>query len=288
MDENWTVGRLLEWTTAFFGRRGFDTPRLDAEVLLAKVLSCRRIDLYVHYDSEVAPGDRAVYRELVQRRGSGCPAAYLVGAKEFYGLRMELSEATLIPRPETELLVMTALDFARQEAAGRFLDLGTGCGAIAVALAHELPQACGVAVDICPEALEVARRNAQAHGVADRIEFIESDLFDRIPPGPPFDLIVSNPPYVAGPELDGLPIEVRQFEPRKALDGGPSGLDVLRRLVPQVPGFLRSGGLLVLEIAAAREQAVLALLQQEPMFEPAGSVRDLAGLPRVVSARRCA
>lgn len=284
--ENWTIGRLLEWTAGYFQRLNLEAPRLDAEVLLAHVLTCGRIDLYTMYDGNVDANDRAKLRELVRQRAEGCPVAYLVGSKEFYQLSFAVDQTVLIPRPETEHVVVEALAFARQRPVQRFLDMGVGSGALAVTLSQEWPEAQGVAVDISPAALTTARRNAEKHGVAGRLAFVESDLFDRLPASEPFDLIVSNPPYVGTEELASLPPDVVRYEPRTALDGGAGGLVVVGRLVQQAAQFLRPGGALLLEIGARQEPAVRQLFGSQTGFELAPTIRDFAGHPRVISARR--
>ncbi|NBP52270.1 MAG: peptide chain release factor N(5)-glutamine methyltransferase, partial [Actinobacteria bacterium] len=178
--EAWTVGRLLAWTTQWLGGRGSESPRLDAEVLLAHVRGCSRILLYTAFDQVVGDAERARFRELVKRRGDGEPVAYLTGTREFFSLPFAVSKAVLVPRPETEQLVVRSIDLFRDAASPRIADVGTGSGAIAVTLAKHLPNASITAIDVSPEALAVARANAEAHGVADRIEFVESDLFSSV------------------------------------------------------------------------------------------------------------
>ena len=285
-EQSWTIGKLLEWTTGYFRDKRLDTPRLDAEVLLAHVLDCARIDLYTLYDGEVAEIDRGKYRALVQQRAAGCPAAYLVGYREFFSLRFAVSPAVLIPRPETEHLVSEALVFARTERFDRFLDLGTGAGNIAITLTHELADAHAVAVDNSAEALALARGNAQDHGVCDRIEFLESDLFAEVSSERLFDAVISNPPYIAADELASLPIDVRQYEPMAALDGGVNGLSVISKIVQAAPAYLRPGGLLLLEIGSNQEKAVRALIDQENDLMLGLTIRDGAGYPRVIRAAK--
>lgn len=285
-DEIWTVGRLLEWTTQFFKQHAVASPRLDAEILLSHVLACPRIELYTLYDGEVSVPDRAQFRDLVKRRAAGCPPAYLIGWREFYGIRFNVTPAVLIPRPETEHLVEAALAFAAAEPLARFLDIGTGSGAIAVAIAKNLPEVRGWAVDLSPEALAVARNNAETAGVADRIAFATSDLFANIDPTATFDLIVSNPPYVTTQEWERLNPGVRDFEPHLALDGGKDGLDVIRRLVEATPRHLRPGGRLYLEIGETQSAAATAILASSPHLVPLPVILDLAKKHRVVGAKR--
>ncbi|MDA0970991.1 MAG: peptide chain release factor N(5)-glutamine methyltransferase, partial [Planctomycetota bacterium] len=228
--EEWTVGRLLEWTTGWLRGREADSPRLDAEVLLASVLGCQRIELYTRFDEVVADEPRAAFRELVKRRGHGEPVAYLTGTKEFFSLSFRVTRDVLVPRPETESLVVRSLDLCRGLAGARIVDVGTGSGAIAVVLARHLPGASITAIDISPQAVAVARENVEAHGVADRVRVLEGDLLSGLPEEATFDLIVSNPPYIREDEFAGLPRDVRDFEPRGALVAGPRGVEPLERL----------------------------------------------------------
>ena len=233
-DTPWTVARLLGWTQQFLQRSGIESPRLCAEILLAHAMQCERLRLYTRFE-EVPGGDvRERFRELVQKAAGGHPIAYLTGTKEFFSLAFEVSPDVLIPRPETEILVERAISLLRKtpEPAPTILDLGTGSGCIAISLAKHLPHARLAASDNSEAARAVARRNAERHGVAERIEFRCGDLFAPWDDGPLFDVVVCNPPYVA---TAGAPVDasVRDFEPHAALFAGPDGLDVIRRLVPQ-------------------------------------------------------
>ena len=286
----WTVGRLLTWTTDWLTGRGSESPRLDAEVLLAFVRGCPRIALYTAFDVPVNEEERARFRGLVKRRGEGEPVAYLVGNREFFSLSFGVSPAVLVPRPETEQLVVRVLDLCQTAGpAGqrpRIIDVGTGSGAIVVTLAKRLPQAEFVATDISSEALAVARDNAKRHGVANRIEFVECDLLgDRRAAGP-WDVIVSNPPYVREDEFDALPRDVRLHEPRMALVAGPTGVEVIGRLAAAAAEQLVPGGWLLVEVgpstAAAAEEIIAA--QTALSLEP--TLKDMAALPRIVQARR--
>jgi len=286
--EPWTIGRLLTWTQEYLASHGAESPRLDAEVLLAEALGCQRIDLYTRFDDVPDEGPRGRFRELVRRRAEHVPVAYLVGRREFYSLAFRVTPDVLIPRPETELLVVAALDLARQCGNGRaaaICDVGTGSGAIAVAVAKHLPAARVTAVDCSRAALAVARENAERHGVAGRIEFVESDLLDGLPADASFDLVLSNPPYVGESEWSALMPEVRDHEPRTALIAGSRGTEVIERLLPQAAARLRSGGHLVMEISPMIHEAVCRLIEAVGAFGPVETVKDLARLPRVV---RCA
>lgn len=285
-DDVWTVGRLLTWTTDWLTTKGSESARLDAEVLLAHVRGCQRILLYTAFDTPVSDAERARFRELVKRRGDGEPVAYLVGNREFFSLPFAVSPAVLVPRPETEGLVVRVIDLCKPLPAARIIDVGTGSGAIAVTLAKHLPRARLVATDISPAALAVARENAARHGVAERIEFLECDLLSAPQAAGPWDVIVSNPPYVRDDEFDALPRDVRLHEPKAALVAGPSGVEVVARLAADAVGALAAGGWLVVEIgpvvAAAAERALAAV----PGLVPGPTLADMAGLPRIVQARK--
>ncbi len=286
----WTVGRLLTWTTDWLAGRGSESPRLDAEVLLAFVRGCPRIALYTAFDVPVNEDERARFRSLVKRRGEGEPVAYLVGSREFFSLSFIVSPAVLVPRPETEGLVIRVLDIC--QAAGaisqrpRIIDVGTGSGAIVVTVAKRLPQAELVATDISPAAIAVASDNATRHGVAERIEFVACDLLSDPRVVGPWDVIVSNPPYVREDEFDALPRDVRLHEPRTALVSGPTGVELVGRLAAEAAEKLVPGGWLLMEIgpstAAAAEQVVAA----QPALSLEPTLKDMAGLPRIVQARR--
>ncbi len=303
----WTVGRLLQWTADYLKGRGADAPRLDAEILLAQALGCQRIQLYTTFEDVPNEERRAAFRELVQQRAEGMPVAYLVGRREFYSLNFQVAPGVLIPRPETELLVVTLLDLARQfsspvhlpgnhvpmvgEGSGgsgppRIADVGTGSGILAVTLAKHLPAAQIVATDTSTAALEIAAKNARQHGVADRIQFIQCDLLAGIEAQQKFDFIVSNPPYVSAAEYEKLPRSVKNFEPREALLAGPKGTEVIDRLIAQAAQRLRPGGHLLIEISPMIHAAVQALLAAAPDMQPGPTVKDLARLPRVVQAKK--
>ncbi len=287
--EVWTVGRLLQWTTDYLKRRGSETSRLDAEVLLAESLGCQRIQLYTAFD-EVPPEDKlAAFRDLVRRRAEGTPVAYLVGRREFYSLSFAVSPAVLIPRPETEFVVIAVLDLAKLQSYDSQIevcDVGTGSGAIAVSIAKHLPGCRVTALDVSPDALEVAGRNAAAHGVDDRVELVQSDLLSALAADRQFDFIASNPPYVSEDEAKNLPESVKTHEPRQALVAGPRGTEIIERLVVEAAPRLRSGGHLLMEISPMIHRAVVEMIDADHHFEPAPTIKDLAGLPRVAHAVR--
>ena len=320
--ENWTVRALLEWTASFFKKKGMETPRLDAEVLLAFVLKTTRIDLYVRYDETPDDEQRARYRNLVKRRSLGEPVAYLVGKKEFFALDFEVDARVLIPRPETEELVSLVLESIKKQTkafsaefestsgnesdvvedseivettqrklktalSGKWnlCDVGTGSGCIAVSLAKNLRESQIVALDVSDEALEIARRNASNNGVEKQIEFYKSDLFGAVK-GTLFHLIVSNPPYVAENEYAELEPTVRQYEPRLALLGGASGAELPCRLVAQAPDFLASDGKIFIELSPTTVNLVVAQMKQDSRWRDVEVVRDMSKLERFVVATR--
>jgi release factor glutamine methyltransferase len=281
----WTIKALLAWTTDFLKSKGIEAAKREAELLLAHVLGCARVDLFVRFNEQPSEAERTKFRELIQRRVAGWPVAYLIGSREFYLLSFEVNPAVLVPRPDTETLVLEALNRLKPLSAPSVLDIGTGSGCIAISLAHQKKDARVTAIDISPDALEVAKRNAAKHGVADRMTFLQGDLFAPLP-GSTFDLIVSNPPYITQSELATLTPDVRDHEPRLALDGGPDGLAFYRRIAKDVGPFLKTGGSLLLEIGYTQDEAVRNLLAEQPGLELGPTLKDAAGHPRVVCAKK--
>lgn len=286
-DQPWTIGRLLEWTTQFLSEKGSEFPRLDAQVLLAHALGCRRIELYTRYEEIASDEVRKTFRDLVRRRVEGCPVAYLVGRKEFYSLGLEVGPAVLIPRPDSETVVAECLRLIKegQLAEPRVLDIGTGSGNLAIAVAYYCKTAQLTAVDQSANALAVAGRNAAKHGVAERIRFLQGDLFAPIPAGETFDFILSNPPYIPHDDIPKLPAGVRDYEPHTALDGGPDGFAVFDRLIAAAPQFLKPGGYLIVEIGSPQEQPARARIEAVGAYELEKTVFDSSGHPRVLLAR---
>ncbi len=290
----WTVARLLAWTREYLEQCGIESPRLCAEILLAHAMQCERIQLYTRFEHTPEEGVRGRYRELVKQAATGHPIAYLTGTKEFFSLTFEVGPDVLIPRPETEILVERTIDLVRKnpEAGGAILDLGTGSGCIVISLAKHLPEVRLAASDVSEEALAIARRNAERHGVGQRIDFRQGDLFEpwsRPVTGDDaglnrFDTIVCNPPYVG---TGGAPLDanVRDHEPHGALLAGPDGLDVIRRVLAETPRWLSGGGHLLLEMAFDQEPAVRELLTAA-RWQGIVMYRDGAGHERVVHARR--
>lgn len=274
----WTIGAILKWSEQYFGSHGADTPRLDAEVLLSYLLGQKRIFLYVHFDQPLTAEELARYREMVKRRAAGEPVAYICGEKEFMGLTFKVTPAVLVPQPDTETLVEAAIERLKGKEGARIADVCTGSGAIALALAHYLPESSVTATDISSDALEIAKQNAEALGLSERVQFFEGDLLAPLS-GETFDAIVSNPPYIPSAEIAGLPREVRA-EPIIALDGGADGLDFYRRLVGESAVLLKDGGFLAVECGDTQAGTIAEMAADA--FGRTEIVRDLADKERVL------
>lgn len=263
---------------------GTEAPANDAGVLLCLAAGCDRTFLYAHGDSPLDESILYRYREMIQKRAGGYPLQYITGKQEFMSLTFEVGPGVLIPRQETELLAETAIGACRNRHA-EILDMCTGSGCIAVSLAWHLPDCSVTAVDIMPEAIAMAVRNAEKNGVSGRIRFITGDLFSGIS-GKQFDIIVSNPPYIRSADINGLKPEVRDHEPVAALDGGADGLFFYRKIIHSAPEYLKRGGMLAFETGYDQAGDVAALMVSDGRFDDIGIYKDLAGLDRVVTARR--
>lgn len=284
-----TIADLLSKSAAWLKDKGCTSPRLDAELLLAEVLGMSRVDLYVKFDQPLIPSEIDSYREFIRRRAESEPVAYILGRAYFHNLEIKVNGSVLIPRPETEHLVAAAIEFLMEgdwPSPPEVLDLCTGSGAIAIAIAKGFPEADITASDASGEALALAAENATLTGVAPRIRFVQSDLFEDIDPVATYDLIVANPPYISAEEWDTLPRDVREFEPREALYGGTDGLDFYRLLAEQAPQQLKPLGGLVLETGSTQAVAVKDILEAVGHFKSVGVFQDYAGLDRVVAAQR--
>jgi release factor glutamine methyltransferase len=265
------------------------SPRMNAELLLMFTLGCDRAYLFAHPERELAVEEQARYEEALNQRARGVPAQYITGHQEFWGMDFIVTPAVLIPRPETEHVIETVLKLSKEGTNGgrafppgyRIADVGTGSGCIALALARELPQAEIHATDTSPAALEIARANAARLQLENRVHFHETDLLQGFDTGT-FDFVVSNPPYVGESEEDQVQLEVRKFEPRSAVFAGPTGLEVIARLIPQARAVLRPGGWLVMEISGSIASGVKHLLSG---WEHVQTTNDLQGIPRVASAQ---
>jgi len=284
-ERSWTVLELLRWTTEHFASKGIDTARLDAEILLAHALGGSRMQLYVDFEKPVQPAERARFRELVrQRAGERIPVSQLLGEKEFWSLTFQVTSDVLTPRPDTETIVQGALDrIPDPETAWRVADIGTGSGAIAIAIASERPKAHVLATDISQLALKVAASNAELLQLSEGVRFVQGSLFEPLAGEDSFDLVVSNPPYLARGEAESLPPELRH-EPDEALFGGEDGFEVLRPLVAGAREVLKPGGYLLVEIDPKQAEAVAAQCGDAGFSETA-PLRDLAGRIRVIAAR---
>jgi release factor glutamine methyltransferase len=286
MAEEWTVRRVLDWTTAHLKQHGSETPRLDAEILLAHARGCKRIELYTRFDEPLTEAQRAVMRDLAKRRAKSEPVAYLVGHREFFSLDFRVTPEVLIPRPDTETLVVELLDVARPLETPRILDLGTGSGCIAVAAAVNLPSARITATDLSETALAVARQNAETHAVSKRIRFLQGDLFAPLGGDEQFEVIASNAPYIADGEREALQNDVRRYEPHTALFAGPAGTEVLFRIIEGAAARFAPQGALILEISPEQAATVRARIESNGVYEDVRVIKDSAGLARVVRARK--
>lgn len=281
MQELWTIGRILKWTEQYFKQKNIESPRLDAEVLLSHILGRERIYLYVHFDEPLEPTELARYREAIKQRVQRVPVAYIIGEKEFMGLTFKVTADTLVPRPDTEILVQAAVERLRARGeAPRFADIGTGSGAICLSVLHFLPKAQADTVDISPAARAIAEENAAALEVADRVTFHTGDLL--APLAGSYDAILSNPPYIPDDDIAALAPEVRLKEPHTALAGGKDGLDFYRRLTADAPALLKDGGFLALEVGIHQAAPVAAFAV--PSFSRTEILKDYAGIERVVIA----
>jgi len=280
-NEVWTIGSIIKWTEQYFQDKGVDSPRLDAEVLLSHVLQKERIYLYIHFDEPLEAAELAAFREMVKKRVQRIPVAYIVGAREFMGLRFAVSPAVLIPRPDTEILVEAVIERLKDKSQIKFVDIGTGSGAIVLSLLHYLPLACAVAVDISQDALAVATENAETLLVKDRVDFYQGDIYEPLA-AEKFDAIVSNPPYIPNADIAELEPEVKEFEPYGALAGGLDGLDFYRRLIADGSNRLKDGGFMAFEVGINQAQVVAAIAESVPTFGQTQIIKDYAGIERVV------
>jgi len=282
LSESWTVLNLLKWTANFFAGKGIENGRLDAELLLAEILHLNRIGLYLNFERPVQSDDLAAFRALIERRARREPIAYILGHGEFWSLTFKVGPEVLIPRGDTETLVEAALKVLPQ--GGTLLDIGVGSGAIALAIAHERPDLAVEGIDLSPAALAIATENAQTLGVAARVALRQGDLL-ALDGSRQYDVIVSNPPYIALGEKASLMPEVRDFEPSLALFAGADGLDCYRALVPAAKALLKNPGTLLVEVGAGQAAAVAELFAASGYAEIFTS-RDLSGIERVVAGKK--
>ena len=290
--DQWTIAGILSWTQGHFEKWRPETPRLDAELLLAFVLGCSRLDLYLKADQPLNQKERKAYRELVQQRADGCPIAYLIGEKEFWSLTLEVNKNTLIPRPDTETLVENTVvqiqnwQIKHPESQCQIAELGTGTAAIPLAICAEVKNLHIIAVDCSKDVLEVAERNMERHKSLlsprnNLIELVESNLFSKINPTEKLDFIISNPPYIPSKNISSLQVDITQYEPLIALDGGPDGLSFYRYLLETAPSLLTSEGEMFLEIGFDQQANLNLLLKEFPDWKTSVFQPDLQGNDRV-------
>lgn len=287
---DWTIVKLIQWATSYFISHNIDSPRLTAEILLAHVLNSKRIDLYLHYDQPLNPDELKRFKELIKRRVNREPVAYILGYKEFWSMDLVVTRDVLIPRPETECLVENALEnlVADSNSGSKFiLELGTGCGAVILALASENPRHSYVATDISVNAIRVARQNAMRHNLNGKIHFVAGDWFAPFMTQPGlFDMIVSNPPYIKSDDLARLEPEIHAFEPIGALDGASDGLHCLRYIIRSAVLFLKPRGVLMLEIGHDQKDPLKQVITECAQYDDIAYYGDYSGYDRVVAMKK--
>ena len=279
-----TIQIALAGATDALAKSELKQARLEASSLLSHVMNRERTFILAHPKHVLDPDLLEMFQSLVVRRAAGEPLQYLTGHQEFFKLDFDVTHDVLIPRPESEAIVEAGLELLPKDQPSRFADVGTGSGSLAISLLHELPNTTGIAIDVSRAALNIARGNAQRHGVIDRLQLIESDLFSAVAAGEQFDLIVSNPPYVADDDINSLQREVR-YEPRSALAGGSDGLDVIRRLLREAPPRIHSGGHLAFEFGFGQEGLLLNLIDRK-VWNLIEVRKDLQGIPRTIVLQR--
>jgi release factor glutamine methyltransferase len=290
--KSWNVRDLLHVTAEYLEKKGVDSPRLTAEILLAHTLNVDRITLYLNFDQPLTENELSGYRTLIKRRLQREPLQYIIGIQEFWSLEFVVTPQVLIPRPETELLVEQAIERLKtfpavENHTSRILDLGTGCGAIAISLAKEVQQTTIWATDISAGALKLARLNAEKHGVTDKIRFIQGNLWEPLlDQGVTFDIILSNPPYIASEEFKGLSPEVRDYEPRLALNGHEDGMNYIQTIILEAPAFMNPGGWIMLEMSPGQTEKALGLIGEIKDYGEKTRIKDYSHLYRVVMAQR--
>lgn len=283
---HWTIKALLDWMTPFLADKQVDAPRLCSELLLTHVLRLQRIELYTRFDRVLSPAELVSLRSLVKRAGEHEPVGYLVGKSEFYSIEFDVQPGCLIPRPETELLVQHAIEAIRDHHdSPRVLDLCTGSGCIAVALAKNCDRVRVTATDISPEAIAIARANIHKHSLSERIELLQGDLWVPLAQRR-FDLVVSNPPYVSHCEFERLDRNVKDYEPELALRAGAEGLDIYRRILQDIGDHLQPEGTLMMEMGFRQGTALRQLIDQTGLFREIAVTKDFQGHDRLVLARR--
>ncbi len=286
-EASWTIVKILKWATPYFQERGIDSPRATAELLLADVLDLARLDLYLQFDRPLSAGELAAFKTRVKRRVAGEPVAYIVGMKGFWKSEFAVSPDVLVPRPDTELLLEKTLSLLPEEGAARVLELGTGSGALILSVAMERRQAACFASDLsCAAALQ-ARANANAHDLSGRVSFVVGHWFDPFRAQHlPFDLILSNPPYIPTADIDDLQPEIREYEPKSALDGGLDGLDCLRHIIGEACHHLKPSGHLLLEMGHDQRKPVADIIESCGLYEEVHFFDDYGGNNRIVVMKK--
>jgi release factor glutamine methyltransferase len=290
MEPEWTIISLLKWTESYFDSHGIDSPRMTAEILLAHALKTTRINLYIQHDKPLSRSELIQFKTLIQRRINREPVAYITGSKEFWSLDFTVTKDVLIPRPDTECIVeatLALLPNQNSDPPKKILDLGTGSGAIIIALASERPHNVYIATDCSPAAAILAQKNAAKHGLSDTIHFLCSNWFDAINPNKqPFDIIVSNPPYIPTDIIPTLAPEINRYEPRIALDGDHDGLSDIRKILYAAPDYLINEGYLLLEIGFDQMNSVFEIAGNSNFYNCIEFIKDDAGHHRVLMLKK--
>jgi len=285
----WTILKILKWTTSYFKSHHIDSSRLTAEIFLANVLDVNRIDLYLRFDQPLSALELGEFKKLIRRRVNREPVAYITGSQEFFGINFEVTPDVLIPRPETEFLVEEALKKIPDNhlSLNHIIDIGTGSGAIIVSLATNRPGHHYFASDKAEIAVTIAAKNAKKNGLKDKISFFAGDLFSPLrEKNEQFDMILSNPPYIEQTQIAALEPEVRQFEPVAALDGGGDGLAIVRQIILSASGFLKQNGILMLEIGYDQRERVERIITESGNYSGIEFIKDYSGHDRVVVMRK--
>jgi release factor glutamine methyltransferase len=286
-DKSWTILSTLNWTTDYFKKNKISTPRLDAEILLAHALKTDRVSLYTNFEKPLHSKELKAFKSLIIRRAKREPVAYIIGKKEFWSMEFEVNKFTLIPRPETEILVASAIEILKKNVNAKVLELGTGSGVIAITLAKEIEDILIFAVEISYKAIKTARRNAILNGVEKKINLIVSDFFSCIKRhGRKFDLIISNPPYIKTREWKPLSLEIKKFEPKNALLGGEDGLKNFRIIAKNAKDYLNYGGWLLLEIGETQGEMIIDMLNKEKSYKFSEIVKDYSGKDRGIVTQK--
>jgi len=285
-EKKWTIQELVKWTISYFESRNIENPRASAEILLAYALDFKRIDIYLKYDKILSDKELQDFKALIKRRLQREPVAYIIKHKEFWSLDFEVTQDVLIPRPETECLIEAALNYLSYDKVLNILDLGTGSGAIIITLAHERPKSLYFACDISQKALIIAKKNAQKYNLENLIYFFESNWFEALKDSQKFDLIISNPPYINSQEIANLEPEIKDYEPKIALDGGQDGLVFIKHLINKSLNYLNENGILILEIGHNQKEEINKIFLENNFYKDIIFKKDYSGYDRLVCAKK--